>query len=605
MMKKYIMTMWIIVPLLMVTGCKRNSSPNIPSIPYGVSNGWVDSTYSFFTTTSDPDRDNICLKIEWGDGAVSEWSDFVSEGTTVYFSHNWHSPGSYSIRAKAKDIHNKESEWSGKHIVTISTKKTPPSIPVITNFPDTFYLYMHGYQFNIKVVSPGIDNEKVSCQLASRHLLSQQDEYSEYDWTGFKKDSIFTIPYAPRDTGHYVITVRARNESGGISDWSIPDTVIIPNRPPHKPTITGPPQGFTCTKYEFESEGSDSDMQYDRVEQKWILQKIAYSFDFGDGSISDFSMDMKQGEKYPLSHAYETGGTFEVRVQVRDSYKATSNWSEPHQIIIENLYENSFPAGILPTGIVTDGEYIYVADFEGNTIKKFNMSGEEAAEWSDFTSPRGVELDGDYLYLTEWDNHRVLKLNKITGARIDSFGKYGIADTSLKYPCDITIYSEYIYVTEYGNNRVHKFTKDGEHIDVYGREGNDTLSLEFMRPFGITHDDAGNLYVADSKNGRIRVLREDGVYVETLFGPGSEEGQVSGPQGVAWENGFLYVADTDNHRIQRFKIGMSGDWEFDTRWGMEGDSDGQFRRPHDIMVYNGKVYVVDTLNRRIQVFRIP
>ena len=64
-------------------------------------------------------------------------------------------------------------------------------------------------------------------------------------------------------------------------------------------------------------------------------------------------------------------------------------------------------------------------------------------------------------------------------------------------------------------------------------------------------------------------------------------------------DGSVYVADTDNHRIQKF----TSEGVFVTKWGMRGESEGQFIDPRGVAVASdGSVYVADNLNYRIQKF---
>ena len=72
------------------------------------------------------------------------------------------------------------------------------------------------------------------------------------------------------------------------------------------------------------------------------------------------------------------------------------------------------------------------------------------------------------------------------------------------------------------------------------------------------------------------------------------------PDGVATDaDGNVYVADCDNHRIQKF----DSDGTFVAKWGSAGTGDGQFERPSGVAIdAAGNVYVADTDNNRIQKF---
>jgi len=72
------------------------------------------------------------------------------------------------------------------------------------------------------------------------------------------------------------------------------------------------------------------------------------------------------------------------------------------------------------------------------------------------------------------------------------------------------------------------------------------------------------------------------------------------PNGIEIDrDGFIYVADTENHRIQKF----TKDGQLVSLWGKSGDGDGEFDAPDDIAAdIDGFIYVSDTLNQRIQKF---
>jgi DNA-binding beta-propeller fold protein YncE len=172
------------------------------------------------------------------------------------------------------------------------------------------------------------------------------------------------------------------------------------------------------------------------------------------------------------------------------------------------------------------------------------------------------------------------------------------------------------------------------------------LQAEFRRPAALAMDAAGNVYIADEKNHRIRVLTRNGI-VSTVAGSGptgaAQGGYVDGPADAARfadpiglcvaADGSLYVADSDNQRIRRIApVGtpssfrptasacrggtarvLGGNGSVST-WAGSGDSvkliggylDGpgevaQFNRPYDVAVDDqGNLFVADYFNNVIR-----
>lgn len=169
-------------------------------------------------------------------------------------------------------------------------------------------------------------------------------------------------------------------------------------------------------------------------------------------------------------------------------------------------------------------------------------------------------------------------------------------------------------------------TTTGEQVDdgkVYGlfdlSQG--ASRGQFNLPRGIATDAAGNFYVADTANYRVQKFGPDGTFLAAIgSGKGSGDGQFNpindsgigtGIGGVAVDGaGNVYVADTWNHRIQKF----GPDGSFLAKWGefvsladptAAGDPnrDTKFYGPRGVAVGpDGNIYVTDTGNKRVSVF---
>ena len=137
-----------------------------------------------------------------------------------------------------------------------------------------------------------------------------------------------------------------------------------------------------------------------------------------------------------------------------------------------------------------------------------------------------------------------------------------------------------------------------------GREGVD--DGEFSSPTGITLDKDGNIYVADTDNHSIQKLDKSGKFLARWGGdPSSQEGSFYYPRGLAvGPNDVLYIADSGNNRMQKFDLDgnvMQAWGKFGFAW--RGADLGRFDVPWGLATdAEGNLYVSDTSNARIQKF---
>jgi len=101
----------------------NNQAPSDPNKPTGPSSGNAKEECSYSVLGSwDPDGKRVFYLFDWGDGTDSGWIKPGNMGR-VSATHTWEEQGAYEIKAKAKDIYGKESDWSDPLSVSMTKNK--------------------------------------------------------------------------------------------------------------------------------------------------------------------------------------------------------------------------------------------------------------------------------------------------------------------------------------------------------------------------------------------------------------------------------------------------------------------------------------------------
>lgn len=162
-----------------------------------------------------------------------------------------------------------------------------------------------------------------------------------------------------------------------------------------------------------------------------------------------------------------------------------------------------------------------------------------------------------------------------------------------------------IYVADTSNNRIQHLAADGSVLQIWGSFADiskgEAPGGTFFEPWGIAVGADGSVYVADTWNHRIQKFTPDGQFVNMwgYFGQADTPFAIWGPRDIAIDgNGHLFVTDTGNKRI----VVYDANGNSVTQFGSVGLESGQFDEPVGIAVdKNGLVYIADTWNQRIQV----
>lgn len=192
------------------------------------------------------------------------------------------------------------------------------------------------------------------------------------------------------------------------------------------------------------------------------------------------------------------------------------------------------------------------------------------------------------------------------------FGGFIPSSVSFNQPHGIAIDAAgNIYIADLGNQRIRKISAAGVVSTLTGNGTSDGTAKGFFNPIGVATDAAGNIYVADQGNNRIRKISTSGA-ITTLAG--GAQGYLDGvgtaarfnhPYGVATDAaGNIYVADTDNHRIR--KISPDGTVTTIAGTGVAGFANGNtgnaaFNAPTGIVTdASGNLFIADNGNNMIR-----
>ena len=201
--------------------------------------------------------------------------------------------------------------------------------------------------------------------------------------------------------------------------------------------------------------------------------------------------------------------------------------------------------------------YFFTTDPKNNCVQKLkDGSKPKLCNGAGLRKPMGIALHGEKLYVCDSGNSRIQILDKDTLNPIFSFGKKGTGPGNLLMPVDIAFDSKgHSYIADNRRNRIVQFSLDYQYVKEFWMDKRSGLKLNCPQGISIGPDD--RVYVTDcdhsvsvfymhNQSGEFRILANFG-------GRGQEIGQFQHPTGIVIdEDGFIYVCDRDNSRIQVF-----------------------------------------------------
>lgn len=238
-----------------------------------------------------------------------------------------------------------------------------------------------------------------------------------------------------------------------------------------------------------------------------------------------------------------------------------------------------------PYGIGIDSnDNIYVVDNGNKRIQKFDSNGNYLLKFGTNGSAQGQFLSPTYLaidsqnnvYTSDSNNYRIQKFDS-NGNFLFMFGwgvldgnnslqvcssgclrgKSGSGNGQLNIPFGIALdINDNVYVANYGNHRIEKYDSSGNFLATLGNPGTGDEQLQY--PEDVSVDSNGDIYIslAYSQNPRVIKLNSFGEFVLKFGSVGNKNSEFfPSPYGLQIDtNGVLFVADFQNHRVQKFQF---------------------------------------------------
>lgn len=301
---------------------------------------------------------------------------------------------------------------------------------------------------------------------------------------------------------------------------------------------------------------------------------------------------------------FYVGDTFNFRVH---------KYTVDGQLI--SIFGNAPGQFVYPSGMTIDGAgNVYVASGDG--VVKYDRFGNELAFFETreqggeekLLTPSAVAVDDERNFYVVSQEFYIIQKYTTNGALIRQWGVgERLFDNAVFRPGIAVGADGSVYVADLrgAQSFIRKFTLDGdcfrhpETNECVVWSGGQPGQSDFFRPFGITTDDAGNVYIAIDQTGVIQVFDRHGTFLREFPRP-DDPSRLSQPEGVALDGvGNVYAAEAGASRIQKF----TNTGVFLAQWGSIGSGPGEFVFPQAVALDDdGAVYVADTELHRIQVF---
>lgn len=242
-----------------------------------------------------------------------------------------------------------------------------------------------------------------------------------------------------------------------------------------------------------------------------------------------------------------------------------------------------------PSDVFVTSTFIYIVEESNYRVQRWPRNGSNIttvagitgvfgnpSSTNAFRESYGMQLDKyGYLFVADRPNNRVLRfppesVSGVSGVIVAGTGTMGSTPSQLMAPTKAFVDDDRtMYIADTANNRVQKWTYGAcAGLTVAGNGTLGSSMSQLFYPMSVIVDSNQYIYVADAYNHRIQRWAPGASVGECIVGcsgtTGNRSNQLYAPQYLAFDNqGALYVADTGNHRVQKFVLSSAiGKWSY-------------------------------------------
>jgi hypothetical protein len=202
-------------PAQMFKSPSPSDAPAQPSKPVGKTLGIWNVEYTYSSTTTDPNSDDIYYLFDWNDGTTSGWVGPYSSGVTGVASHIWTELGTYNVKVKARDVWGAGSKWSEPLTVTI-TDNNPPDMPQITGPSEG----KPGNPYLFNIVTNDLDGHNI-------YYFVDWGDNTTSEWQGpYISGTQIHLTHTWSEKGTYTVKAKAKDSLDAESEWGTLQVVM-------------------------------------------------------------------------------------------------------------------------------------------------------------------------------------------------------------------------------------------------------------------------------------------------------------------------------------------------------------------------------------------